>query len=75
MIHQPESHTVQPSGSSQNIARHGGIFSEVYRRLDFYTKYAQIDSVRIGKKSARHGGNPRWDTRLDSLPYQPPHET
>jgi hypothetical protein len=66
MIHQAEAHPIEPSGFPQDVARHCGIISKVNGRLDFYAKHSQRNSVRVCEKGARHRGNLRGDTLLDS---------
>lgn len=59
MIHQAESHAIEPPSSSKHIARHRGIFGEINGCLHLDTKYAQSNSMRIREEAASNRRNPR----------------
>jgi hypothetical protein len=58
MIHQTESHVVEPSVPPKHIARHRWIFGEINGRLHLDTEHPQSNLVRIREKSACNRGNP-----------------
>ena len=65
MIYQAESHTIQPSGLPNYVARHRGIFGEINGRLHLGTENAQ--SQRTTPRCAHARRNRSRDRRIATL--------